>query len=70
MARVMLQPAELVDAYDENKQMGVASQGEAVQTGLDGAFVIPHVAPGTCYVIAAMPGYVSPLAQPPGQPNP
>ena len=61
-ARVMLQPAELVDAYDENKQMGVANQGEAVQTALDGSFAIAHVAPGTYYVIAALPGYVSPLA--------
>jgi hypothetical protein len=62
MARVILQPAELVDRYDENKQMGIAHQGEAVQTALDGSFVIPHVPPGTYYVIAALPGYVSPLA--------
>ena len=62
MARVMLQPAELVDAYDENKQMGVITQGQAVQTALDGSFVIPHVPAGTYYVIAALPGYVSPLA--------
>jgi hypothetical protein len=62
MARVMLQPAELVDAFDETKQMGIANQGEAVQTSLDGSFVIPHVPPGTYYVIAVLPGYVSPLA--------
>lgn len=62
MARVFLQPAELVDAYDENKHDGVATQGEAVQTALDGTFEIPHVAPGTYYVIASLPGYSSPLA--------
>ncbi len=62
MARVILQPAELVDAYDEHKQSGIATQGEAVQTALDGTFLIPHVAPGRYYVIASLPGYFSPLA--------
>jgi hypothetical protein len=61
MARVLLQPAELVDEYNEHRQNGVVTRGQAVQTEVDGSFVIPHVAPGTYYVIASLPGYLSPL---------
>jgi len=39
----------------------VVSSG-TVQAGLDGAYVIPNVLPGTYYVIAAKLGYASPLA--------
>jgi hypothetical protein len=34
-----------------------------VQTLLDGTFSIPQVAPGTYYVMASTPGYISPLAK-------
>jgi hypothetical protein len=62
MATVILQPADAVDAYDPDKQGGVSSRAEAVQTLLDGSFLISHVAPGAYYVLASAPGYFSPLA--------
>lgn len=62
MATVVLQPAQAVDAYDPDKESGVSNRAEAVQTMLDGSFVIAHVAPGTYYVLASAPGYISPLA--------
>lgn len=34
-----------------------------VDTGLDGRFVIPRVAPGYYYVVVEYPGYISPTAQ-------
>ena len=62
MATVSLQPADAVDAFNPEKGESMATQAEAVQTLLDGSFVIPHVAPGAYYVIASLPGYVSPLS--------
>ncbi len=53
--------ADAVDTYDPEKQGGVATKADGVQTLLDGSFVIPHVAPGSYYVIASAPGYISPL---------
>ncbi len=32
------------------------------QTGLDGSFLIPHVFPGTYYLVALQPGFASPFA--------
>ena len=62
LAKVMLQPVDVIDSMtaDANKRM--STHGEAVETLLDGSFSIAHVAPGTYYVLAAQPGYVSPLA--------
>ena len=57
MAYVMLLPGG-ADAGDKKP---VVSSG-TVQAGLDGAYVIPNVLPGTYYVIAAKLGYASPLA--------
>ena len=34
--------------------------GGIVQTAIDGSFVIPNVPPGRYYVVAALPGYLSP----------
>ena len=62
MATVSLQPADAVDAFNPEKGESMATQAEAVQTLLDGSFVIPRVAPGAYYVIASLPGYVSPLS--------
>ena len=64
LATVMLEPARAVDAVG-------AAQGRAgsdqimmtsVQAALDGSFYIPKVSAGTYYVVAYMPGYLSPLA--------
>lgn len=78
LATVVLQPAAAVDDYDPDKPGGgVSSRAEAVQTLLDGSFGFAHVAPGTYYVLASTPGYISPLAwiskrsgeqMPPGEP--
>jgi hypothetical protein len=54
MAMVMLEPA--------SGQASKAVYSQAVHTLLDGSFTIPHVTPGTYYVIASALGYVSPLA--------
>ena len=62
MATVSLQPADAVDAFNPEKGESMATQAEAVQTLLDGSFVFPHVTSGAYYVIAALPGYVSPLS--------
>jgi hypothetical protein len=60
MATVVLQPAEAVDAFSSGKSVSTVAEG--VQTLLDGSFFIPNVVPGTYYVIASLPGYVSPMA--------
>ena len=62
MASVILQPAEAIDAFKPGADNHVSSHGESVQTLLDGSFTIQHVPPGTYYVIASEPGYISPVA--------
>jgi hypothetical protein len=62
MATVILQPADAIDAITPGENKNIASSGEAARTLLDGSFTIHHVKPGTYYVIASAPGYVSPLA--------
>ena len=62
MATVVLQPAAALDAIDPTKDTQIASHGEAVETLLDGSFVIRHVTPGSYYVIASQVGYMSPVA--------
>jgi hypothetical protein len=63
MASVMLESVRIVD------EAGTVTHGShthitmtAVETGLDGGFAIPEVAPGAYYVIAYKSGYLSPLA--------
>lgn len=63
LASVMLKPVRAVEEAGSNSG---SSHGErllltAVQTTLDGSFVIPKVAPGTYYVVAYKTGYLSPL---------
>jgi hypothetical protein len=63
MATVILQPAAAIDAIRPGESDGnISSTGETSQTSMDGSFAIQHVAPGTYYVIASEPGYISPLA--------
>ncbi len=62
MAMVVLQPADAVDNYRPDSSVQVTTHAEGVQTQLDGSFSIQHVSPGTYYVIASAPGYLSPLA--------
>jgi hypothetical protein len=62
MAMVVLQPADAVDNYRPDSSAQVTTRAEGVQTQLDGSFSIQHVSPGTYYVIASAPGYLSPLA--------
>jgi hypothetical protein len=66
LARVTLLPvSETPDSRtpiqgDSRSQPLVLSQ---VNTGLDGSFTIPRVAPGYYYVVVEYPGYISPTAQ-------
>jgi hypothetical protein len=67
MASVQLVPADASDA-----SQGDSSQrrdpfhipvGGVVQTGLDGSFTLSNISPGSYYVLAEKPGYVSPNDQ-------
>ncbi len=62
MASVILQPADAIDALKPGGENHVSSHGESVETLLDGSFTLQHVAPGNYYVIASLPGYISPFA--------
>lgn|ERR1035438_3590428 len=62
LAKVMLQPVEVIDSMTSQSNKQTSSHGEAVQTLLDGSFSISHVAPGIYYVIASQTGYISSLA--------
>lgn len=62
MALVVLQPAAALDHYEPGSTRHVTTHAEAVQTLVDGSYLIQHVAPGTYYVIATAPGYLSPTA--------
>jgi hypothetical protein len=61
MATVTLQPVAAVDALRSEDSKPVASNAQAVPTLLDGSFSIRNVSPGSYYVIATAPGYISPL---------
>jgi len=58
----MLEPADAGNLHQQDKHGPDATYSTAVLTLLDGSFSIMRVAPGTYYVIASQPGYVSPLA--------
>ncbi len=62
LANVVMEPASAIDGYAGGDSKGVSAHLTGVQTMPDGSFVFPHVAPGTYYVFASEPGYVSPLA--------
>jgi len=57
MAFVTLLPAGQAEAGDAKPVVSSAT----VQTGLDGAYVMPNILPGAYYVIAVKLGYVSPI---------
>ncbi len=62
LATVMLEPVQSIDGYTSGAKGGVSAHLSGVQTMPDGSFAVSHVAPGTYYVFAREPGYVSPLA--------
>ncbi len=62
LATVMLEPVQAIDGYASGSKDGVSAHLSGVQTLPDGSFALNHVAPGTYYVFATEPGYVSPLA--------
>lgn len=64
LASVVLRPVAVQKrAIPGSEGPSVPVKVRTVQTLLDGTFSIPQVAPGTYYVMASMPGYVSPLAK-------
>ena len=64
LASIMLEPVRVLDSAghwssrSEEEEVTMT----AVETTLDGSFLIPKVVPGTYYVIAYKQGYLSPLA--------
>ncbi len=64
LANVVLEPAEAIDGYkpDAGHADGISAHLSGVQTLPDGSFLIPRVAPGTYYVYAWAPGYVSAIS--------
>jgi hypothetical protein len=62
-AGVSLHPAATLSKDAPAEHNGAVSSGGvsmSVQSGFDGSFAFAHVPPGTYYVIASCPGYVSP----------
>jgi hypothetical protein len=64
LATVTLQPAPEKRAVPPTKRIEPEppSAPPSVRTGLDGSFLFSNVKPGTYFLIADYPGYVSPLA--------
>jgi hypothetical protein len=63
LATVALQPVEVKSddrPYEERRKDGGF---RLYRTGMDGGYRIPHVRPGTYYVVVKQPGYLSPFAQ-------
>ncbi len=63
LAQVLVEPAEAIDGFTPGANKSVSAHFTGVQTMPDGSFTVPHVAPGTYYVYASAPGYLSPLAK-------
>jgi hypothetical protein len=66
IASVVLQPVVTPDIAAVKGGQGapppMQAQTSIVQTMMDGSFTIRNVAPGDYYVVAELPGYVSPLS--------
>lgn len=66
-ARVMVEPAEDLNDSNDKRRTSISGDGFAettlVRTRLDGSYSVENVAPGRYYVLAEMPGYLSPLAE-------
>jgi hypothetical protein len=62
MARVRLESANDLQLQERRNPQPSSDMpvGGIVQTTLDGSFVIPNVPPGHYYVLAVLPGYLSP----------
>ena len=53
MATVVLEPSDFIESIKPGEQLQANFSGEAVETLLDGSFIIHNVTPGTYYVIAS-----------------
>lgn len=63
LATVVLRPVLTPGAKSSADTAATQQQLRNVQTQLDGSFAVPQVAPGSYYVMASLPGYISPLAK-------
>ncbi len=63
LAQVLVELAEAIDGFTPGANKSVSAHFTGVQTMPDGSFTVPHVAPGTYYVYASAPRYLSPLAK-------
>jgi len=61
LAVVVLRPVPREKSAAPSRELGTV-EARRVQTMLDGSFSIPGVAPGTYFVLASLPGYMSPVA--------
>lgn len=61
MATVILVPVDAIEAFQPNSAKGNPTRSVGVQTSLDGSFAIQQVRPGSYYVVASEPGYLSVL---------
>src|SRR4051794_6075673 len=62
LASVALRPLPSAKANSSGPGATDGVEVRSVQTSIDGSFSIPQVAPGRYYVLAALEGYISPLA--------
>ena len=62
MATVVLEPSDVIESIKPGEQLQANFSGEAVETLLDGSFIIHNDTPGTYYVIASKQGYIYPVA--------
>ena len=53
---------DVIESIKPGEQLQANFSGEAVETLLDGSFIIHNVTPGTYYVIASKQGYIYPVA--------
>jgi hypothetical protein len=62
MARVRLESVNDAQQHEGSNPQDSPDMpvGGIVQTALDGSFVIPNVPPGRYYIVASLPGYLSP----------
>ena len=61
LATVVLEPTSAIDGYQADTKNGVSEHMNGISTLPDGSFAFTHVAPGSYYIHATAPGYVSSL---------
>jgi hypothetical protein len=63
LAAIALQPIDVKSDDPPSEDRRGATIFRVYRTGIDGSYRIPHVKPGSYYVVARQPGYLSPFSQ-------